>query len=64
VRGAITHLYTGGASSSQGSILVASIKRSDMIKYIRTDIRTLSAGIKVFDVGRHQIEILHKIWSI
>jgi hypothetical protein len=37
----ITHLYTGGASSSKCSILVASIKRSDMIKGSRTDIRTL-----------------------
>jgi hypothetical protein len=37
---AITHLYTGGASSLQGSILVASIKRSDIIKHSRTDIRT------------------------
>jgi hypothetical protein len=38
---AITHHYTGGASRSQGSILVSSNKRSDTIKYIRTDIRTL-----------------------
>jgi hypothetical protein len=31
----MTHLYTGGASSSQGSILVESIKRSDIIKDTR-----------------------------
>jgi hypothetical protein len=36
-----TPLYTCGASSSQGSILVASIKRSDIIVDIRTDIRTM-----------------------
>jgi hypothetical protein len=36
-----TPLYTGGASSSQCSILVASIKRSDIINDSRTDIRTV-----------------------
>jgi hypothetical protein len=40
---AITHLYTGGGSSSQGSILVASNKQSDKIKDIRKDIRTIAA---------------------
>jgi hypothetical protein len=38
---AITHLYTGGASGSQFSMLVASIKRSGIIKESRTDIRTV-----------------------
>jgi hypothetical protein len=32
----VIHLNTGGATTSQGSILVASIKRSDIIKDIRT----------------------------
>jgi hypothetical protein len=34
------NFFTGGASSSQGSILVASIKRSDIIKDILTDMQT------------------------
>jgi hypothetical protein len=43
---AIPHLYTGGASSSQGIILVASHKRSDIIiRDIRTDIRTLTEQV-------------------
>jgi hypothetical protein len=37
---AITHFYTGGALSSQDSIPVASMKRSDIVNDIRTDIRT------------------------
>jgi hypothetical protein len=50
----ITHLYAGGAWSSQGSILVASIKRCDIIKDIRTDIRTLW-GLLLKSVSKHQL---------
>jgi hypothetical protein len=43
-------LYTGGASSSQGSILVASIMRSEHSMIIRTEIRTRAHKFRFIQV--------------